>query len=151
MASVYESILTAAQSVLAVLPWDGGLTADAIKVRALPHVGEQLDTLPCMLLCPYGPYRAGPGGSFENTQDRVYGVEVALIAASNRDMQSGLGQYLSWHQQAVRALAATKLDGVSSVWTSTVDASPVVDRAKFNQQYGYLSLVAWFTSHDPRT
>jgi hypothetical protein len=150
--SVHYDIQTALLNILqgATFP---GLPSSSIKVRMLPKVGENLDTLPCILISPYGNIDWFPL-SFEGDVNRTYYVEVSLVAANNFDFASNQEQYEGWLEQAGRLVTPPNLDATTpslpNVWRIEMVSNPTFDRGRLNQTYAYQSVLVKFDSQEPR-
>ena len=149
MASVFNDILNACQTTLQAVTFTG-LSPDNIRIRMLPKVGETLDVVPCILIAPGDVERKSVQG-FENKVNKVYPVEVAIVAAVNRDFSTKLPILLEWRQQSDRALAGPLLTGAPTVWDTRMDYKVLFDRSLLAKQYGYLSFTVRFTSCENRT
>lgn len=130
-----------------------GLSSSNIKNRSMPKKGETLDSLPCMLVVPYGGIDWSPL-SFEGTVNRGYMVEVCVVAASNLDFSTAQEQHGGWLEKAVRAVTPETLQNstppVESVWRVEVLANPTFDRGKLAVMYSYQSIVLRFDSQEGR-
>ncbi len=154
--SYEDTILSAALAVLQGITFatSGTLSLPSanVKRRMLPHVDESLNDgeLPCVILAAGGP-ESEEIISFEGHKSVVYAVEVAVVAAANRDYATNEAVYEKWREQIKRAFGRAKIDGAPSVYDVRINPGPLFDRSLLNQQYVYGSITLRISSCEPRS
>lgn len=129
-----------------------GLTANSIKVRMMPKVGEVVDPLPCVIVAPVERIPWEPMG-FEGSINVPYGVEFAIVAASNQDYLANQETYEGW-LEAIRGIVLGDFiflftnAGVPSIWNAMIDSSVTFNRAGLARNYAYQSIYAVYSSKE---
>jgi len=147
---VHNAILTAVRNEVAALAL-AGLAAANVKVRKLPTVREEIDTLPCVLVAPAEePERVEPLSFDPPALWRVvYAVDVVIVAADNADFSTNLDTYLRWREQVRRALATPRLAGVPQVFDVDVETLAPLDRGRLPELYAFSGLSFRFHVAEP--
>ena len=102
MASVGYAIRQAVKTLLVNAAISGIDTAN-IKTRMMTKATKGIDTLPCVIISPYGTISDKPA-DFEGSRDRSFRVRIALIDATGGDAQTNDEIYSSWIEEAVDAI-----------------------------------------------
>jgi hypothetical protein len=145
--AVYYEVLLKAQAVLQAVTFDPPLADTSILVRKLPAVRDQLDVLPCLILC------TAEEGETETpvascAYDVVYPVQVTIVQKHGEDVTANHDRVLRWREQVRKAFQPTTLAGVPSVWNTEFVSNPPLDRRKLPRDYDYSSLVILFHSQE---
>lgn len=153
----YDLRVAAANLIIAQCPNNPlltGLTANNIKIRMMPKVGEVVDTLPCVIVAPVQQIGWSPLG-FEGSVDRTYGVEFAVVAASNQNYLANQELYEGWIEEISRIVLADFVTlflftnpAVPSIWNAMIDRSVTFDRGSLNINYAYQSVYASYHSQE---
>lgn len=138
--SVYNSILTAVQSVinsLGLTDWNSASVPNAI--RKLPKAEETIDALPLIAIVPddKSPDRK-PFAFVSGTPiyRMAYPVGIAFIAAGSGDYTAHLDTYAAWHQSVTNAFkVASVLSLTPPVWDINVHPELLIDRGETGQLY----------------
>lgn len=107
-----------------------------VKKRKLPRVGETIDTLPMICVCPAerGEQSKRLGAQYEVK----YFAEIVLISANNDDQRANLDLFLDWREK-IRNLFLTEVGNFDVAFTGN-DSRSTWDRAKISENYDYLPL-----------
>lgn len=141
------------KDILQAVTFTGIDTANVGKIRELPKVGESLDTVPCILIAPFGKNRSDPLGT-EGPSGRIYAREICLIDGHEGDYATDKPARELWMQQAINAIEKNgsdhrvSLPSASSVWSVEIDEAPTFDRSKLNQNYAYFGVVVIIRSSE---
>lgn len=139
MAAQATSVLDAITAAMVVMIQGLGLVANnQVTRKLLPHVGEGIDSPPCIQVCAGEPEDDDPR-DFELGQYLVYPVEVDIIAAVNRDYVTQLPTFMQWRKQIRQLFIPAGVGGAApTVWQTRWYAKPLFDRGDLNAQYGFI-------------
>lgn len=149
-ASIYNSILQAIQAAVAGLTLTLGTTVLPVYLRKLPKIGEDLDAVPCVLICPSEKPEVVEDAAGEGYVYVSYGVEIILVAAGNQDFAANLDFYLSARQQIRQLLQGVFLAGVPSAFNLEMVPETPIDRGAVSANYDYSALSVRVHSSEPR-
>lgn len=142
MAALYSTIIDAAVTIIQALSLSG-LSSSNVKKRALPIVGEVLDTLPCVVVCPSARNMTSVPLEAEGMREVVRWVDCVVIAAKNQD-QTLPDDVLRWVEQIHDALAPPRALGIAGIFESDVEPWVPLDRRLLNENYAYSGItVGW--------
>ena len=139
--SVYWSILQSIQATvagLALVDWSNVVVP--VAIRKISKGEEALDTLPLIAVVPQDrppkrktlAFGAGNVAVFRT----AYLVEVAFVAAGNRDFTSAhLDVYMSWHESVTNAFKTPGSIVVTSVMDVNVMPDLITDRKEMDDSY----------------
>lgn len=138
--SIYYSILQAVQSAVAGLTLTLGATVLPVSIRKVPPPGEDLNAVPCILVCPSEKPETVEDAAGEGYVYVSYGVEIVLVAAGNQDFTTNLDFYLNARQQIRQLFQGTSLAGVASVFDLEMVPETPIDRGAVSANYDYSAL-----------
>jgi hypothetical protein len=144
-----DSVETAIQNdlaaILKALHLADMAAANVGRIREAPKVGERIDQLPCVLICPRGQ-KPPEGLSFEGAIGIGYVEEVIVIDGREGDLATDQPKTQLWKEQCVSAVAKssptswrTTLPNVPTVYDLRVGDIEGYDRTKLDDNYAYLS------------
>lgn len=147
-ASVFNAVADATVQAVSSLGLQFGAASLPVLKRKLPKIGETLESLPCLIVCPSTPEKA-KYLCFGKVKVQ-YAFQIVMVAAGNRDFAANLGTYLDWREQ-VRRLLQKKgaLTGVAEVFDQDAIPEVVIDRNAVNSNYDYSALGLIVTTAEP--
>jgi hypothetical protein len=148
--AIYHEVLLRAQAVLQALTFDPPLTAGQILVRKLPAVRDQLDVLPCIILCTAEEGELQRPLSFRY-YDVIYAVQLTIVQKHAEDVVANHDRILRWREQLRAAFQHAALAGVPSVWATRFEPEAPLDRRKLARDYDYSSMIVRFHSQEELT
>lgn len=151
MSSTYDSILEGVRAAIAALDLSP-LQAENVLVRALPRLGETVNTLPGAFICPAETGEDVEGFSFEDNQayDVTYSVEVVMVSAVNSDYSLTSKPTLGWREKVRRAFQDHTLSGVEGVYKILIRTAPPYNRRLLAEQYAYSGLILKISNVEQR-
>ncbi len=149
MASIEAACQSDLQAIIVAAQLQGILTA-SVKVRMMPKVGETLDVVPLVLICPAGtlrPNKTEPFG-FEGAVSNTYNEVILIVAGFSGDFVTDNALVQGWHEQVVKAVTydtlgnfRVTLPNASTVYWLNVNAAPSYDRDLLNtENYVYMAV-----------
>jgi hypothetical protein len=159
--SVQLTILNGMVAYLKTLTWTGSGAIGTIQpanimVRALPVAEQGLEVLPAICVCPgetgqgekVDQLRMGSHGEVKVT----YRIQLGIVINDNSGWDQNLPLYLTWREQLRKAFQDWQnvINGVPPVWQTWVLPREVIDRAKLNQNYGYIVVAVDVITNEPR-
>jgi len=152
-ASVYKSIMDAVKTQIEGLSL-AGVSNSNIVIRKLATLQEKsgVPTLPAVVIAPFASKVIAQNAGTNASDDIVYPVVVATIAASNRDVDDSIDARLLWHEQIIGKFIHKRLTGVVSVWNCVIDSRDVFEPAAWlNKNHDVGAVVLRFVSREVRT
>ncbi len=152
MASIEAACQTDLQAIIQAAQLSGIPNA-SVKVRVMPKIGETLDTVPAVLICPAGslrPNKTEPFG-FEGAVSNEYNEVIIIVKgfSGNYATTGDNAAVQGWHEQVVRAVQFNATTGdfrvtlpnAPTVYWLNVDSAPSFDRDLLNTgKYVYLAV-----------
>lgn len=149
--SVYNAILDAEVKAVQGLGLAYSGVALPVLKRKLPKVGENLDTVPCVIVCPSEAPEKVVQADAEGGKFVTYGSDLVLVAANNQDQSKNLDTQLSWREQVEYLAEPQTLPPVPGVWMVQVTPGTPIDRAKVSQNYDYSPIGLQVTTREKRS
>lgn len=139
MDEAHQTILDALAEVVGALALED---SPEVRQRMLPSVREEIDALPCVLVCPSEQGETPKPLSMEADAkwEVPYACDVVIVAANNQDFLTHQQKYLRWREQVRQAIQPQTLAGAADVFRTEVRAWAPLDRGRLNQNYAYSGL-----------
>lgn len=154
--SVLGSLLDGAMTLVGGLPLSINAKSVTAQKRKLPGVGERLDTIPLLAVCP----DPTPGGSVPFQSAGASGVPtvlvtnrilLVLIASSDRDPITGLDEYAEAAQRIARLFRhpARLAAIVPETLMVAVEEGVWIDPAAYAKGYDFLATRVTVSTVEP--
>lgn len=154
--AVHYQCLVATQARIQGLSLSG-IANGSILVQKVPVAPSDLwgaspktYQFPGILITPLGSERMAADEGTNVRDDVGYPVVVSILDADNRHATANHARNLLWRQKIARAFRNQRLPGVSEIIRAVIEPGPVIDIAKWGENYFHSALTIRFTSREVR-